>query len=106
MSPPIARVPRWVVENDPSWEKSSDSGSIIQQWIKKGTDIKATSEPTSIYCDIRREVQDDIGISNILPNHISYIEPSVQTSGSIVKYLSSRYLNPRIRKPPGADNAV
>jgi len=106
MTPPIARIPRWVVENDPTWEKSSDSGSTFQKWIKKGTDIKATSYPTSIYCDIIREVQDDIGISDILPNHIAYTEPGLLTSGSIVKYLSSRYLNPRIRKPPGADNAV
>lgn len=106
MTPPIARVPRWVVENDPSWEKSSDSSSTIQKWIKKGTDIKATSYPTSIYCDITREVQDDIGISHVLPNHISYNEPDVLMSGSIVKYLSSRYLNPRLRKPSGADNAV
>jgi hypothetical protein len=106
MTPPIARVPRWIVENDPTWEKSSDSGSTIQKWIKKGTDVKATSYPTSIYCDITREVQDDIGISDVLPNHTSYTEPGVLMSGSIVKYLSSRYLNPRIRKPPGADNVL
>ena len=106
MTPPIARVPRWVVENDPTWEKSSDPGSTTQKWIKKGTDIKATSYPTSIYCDITREVQDEIGISDVLPNHISYSEPSVRMSGSIVKFLSSRYLNPRIRKPSRTDNAV
>jgi len=106
MTPPIARVPRWVVENDPTWEKSSDSGSTTQKWIKKGADIKATSYPTSIYCDITREVQDDIGISDVLPNNTSYSEPGVRMSGSIVKYLSSRYLNPRIRKPSLTDTTV
>ena len=102
MSPPMARVPRWVVESDPTWEKSNDPSSTIQQWNKKGTDIKATSYPNSIYCDITR-VQDDIGISDVLPNHISYTEPGLRVSGNIVKYLSSTYLNPRIRKPPGVD---
>ena len=106
MAPPIARVPRWLVENDPTWEKTSDSGYNIQKWTKKGTDIKATSYPTSIYCDITREVEDDIGISNVLPNHISYSEPSILTGESIVKYLSSRYLNPGIRKPPSHNNAI
>ena len=106
MAPPIARVPRWVVENDPTWEKSSDSGSTIYKWTKKGTDIKATSYPTSIYCDITREIEDDIGVSDVLPNHISYTKPGVLIGESIVKYLSSRYLNPQIRKPLGHDNAV
>jgi hypothetical protein len=105
MSPSLARVPRWVVESDPTWEKSSDPSSTIQQWNKKGTDIKAISYPSSIYCDITR-VRDDIGISELLPNHISYTEPALRVGGSIVKYLSSRYLNPSIRKPPGVDHML
>ena len=106
MAPPIARVPRWLVENDPTWEKTSDSGYNIQKWTKKGTDIKATSYRTSIYCDITRVVEDDTRISDVLPNPISYTKPSVLTGESIVKYLSSIYLNPRIRKPPSHYNAV
>jgi hypothetical protein len=105
MSPPLARVPRWVVESDPTWEKSSDPSSTIQQWNKKGTDIKAISYPSSIYCDITR-VRDDIGISELLPNHISYTEPALRVGGSIVKYLSSRYLNPSIRKPSDVDHML
>jgi hypothetical protein len=104
--PPIARIPRWVVENDPSWEKSIDSNPMALKWNKKGTGIKAISHPTSIYCDITTEVQGQLGLSDILPNIVDYTRHDGLAGENIIKYLSSRYLNPRLSKPFGLDNMV
>ena len=32
----IQRIPRWLVENDPTWEKSIDTNLSNLKWIKKG----------------------------------------------------------------------
>jgi hypothetical protein len=99
----MARIPRWVVENDPTWEKSIDSSTTALKWNKKGTDIKAISHPSSIYCDITRETKEDLGLSDILSNLIDYTKRDVMAGENIIKYLSSRYLNPRFSKPFGMD---
>jgi hypothetical protein len=39
-------IPRWVVENDPSWEKSIDSDLGTLKWTKKRFGIQATCLPT------------------------------------------------------------
>jgi hypothetical protein len=104
MSPPIARIPRWVVERDPTWEKSIDSSHMTLKWSKKGTDIKAVSHPSSIYCDIIREVHEDPGLSDISSNLLDYGRLGSLASENITKYLSSRYLNSKLNKPFSLDN--
>jgi hypothetical protein len=42
----IQRIPRWLIENDPSWEKSIDSNLANLKWIKKGTNLEATCSVT------------------------------------------------------------
>jgi hypothetical protein len=106
MSPPIARIPRWVVENDPTWEKSIDSSTTNLKWNKKGTNIKAISHPTSIYCYITREAKEDLELSDILSNVVDYTRCDVMAGENIIKYLSSRYLNPRLSKPFDMDNMI
>jgi hypothetical protein len=104
--PPIARVPRWVVENDPTWEKSTDFGPTVLKWNKKGTNVQAITYPASIYCDIIREVPDEAGLSDVFSNLVNYTKPDVSAGGNFAKYLSSRYLNPRINRPSGLDTMV
>jgi hypothetical protein len=107
MPPPIARLPRWIVEKDPTWEKSSDSSSTILKWNKKGTNVQAISNASSMYCDISREGPDDAQLSDILSNHMNYTTSSdIIAGGNIARYLSSRYLNPRINRPSGLDTMV
>jgi hypothetical protein len=106
MSPPIARIPRWVVEKDPIWEKSIDSSPMTLKWSKKGTDIKAVSHPSSIYCDIIREVHEAPGLSDISSNLIDYSRSDLLAGENITKYLSSRYLNPSLSKPFRLDNMI
>jgi len=92
------RISRWIVENDPSWEKASDSDLGTLRWTKKGTRIQAVCHPTSIFCEI-------FGITDQQPGNIpdlmsrTHLERhSTYVSGidDITKYLSSRYLNPGI----------
>ena len=92
-----SRIPRWLVENDPSWEKSIDSDLWMLKWTKKGTGIQATCHPTSMFCDIVGQTDQaslpDIGLKRDR-------QPArAAGAGDITKYLSSRYLNPGINGP-------
>lgn len=92
-----SRIPRWLVENDPSWEKSIDSDLGMLKWTKKGTGIQATCHPTSMFCDIVGQTDQsslpDIGLKG------DRQPDSAAGAGDITKYLSSRYLNPSINGP-------
>lgn len=90
----VRRIPRWVIEKDPSWEKSSHSNNDVLEWTKKGVDLRAICDPTSMYCDImigeRNQHFDLLGsISNFRNTSSTF------ASADIARYLSSRYLNPR-----------
>jgi hypothetical protein len=91
------RIPRWIIENDPSWEKSVDSTPQLQKWIKKGTNIQAVSTPTSISCEIIGETSDDAGVlTNPLSSFIRQDKRETLIGTDLTKYLSSIYLNPGI----------
>src|SRR5918998_250263 len=98
------RIPRWIVENDPTWEKSIDSDLGILRWTKKGTQIQAVCPPTSIFCEIVGQVDHSNNIFGIEgrtrvdrhAKHLSGID-------DITKYLSSRYLNPGMNGQPRFD---
>ncbi|HXG06494.1 MAG TPA: hypothetical protein VNI77_04115 [Nitrososphaera sp.] len=94
------RIPRWVVENDPSWEKSIDSSLGILKWIKKGTGIQAICRPTSMFCDIVGQT-DQAGLSDIFSIMQTHRLQAAEASGvnDIRKYLTSKYLNPDINGP-------
>src|SRR5919197_2643134 len=97
------RIPRWLVENDPSWEKSIDDNFNILKWTKKGTNIQAVCSPTSIFCNIigEKTTTDDhfFLLSDPLSMFSEYKNRSALAAGDITKYLSSRYLNPGINGP-------
>ena len=101
------RIPRWLVENDPSWERSIDSDLGMLRWTKKGTDIQAICHPTSIFCEIVGQVDHRGNISDIsdlidktrMDRHATL----VSGIGDITKYLSSRYLNPGVNGQPRFD---
>jgi hypothetical protein len=99
------RIPRWLVENDPSWEKSIDSDLGTLRWTKKGTQVQARCHPTSIFCEIVG--QRDEGANNlsdlIRRTRQDRHATLVSGLGDITKYLSSRYLNPGINGQPRFD---
>jgi hypothetical protein len=99
------RIPRWVVENDPSWEKSIDSDLGTLRWTKKGTQLEAICHPTSIFCEIvgQRDEVNDNTLDIIRRTHMDRHARLVSGIGDITKYLSSRYLNPRINGQPRFD---
>ncbi|HJU94969.1 MAG TPA: hypothetical protein VJ643_02965 [Nitrososphaera sp.] len=89
------RIPRWLVENDPSWEKSIDSDLGTLRWTKKGTQIQAICHPTSIFCEIVGQMDEGRNISDLLSRtRMDRHATLVSGIGDITKYLSSRYLNP------------
>lgn len=98
-------IPRWVVENDPSWEKLTDSNqSFYLKWTKKGTNIEAVCSPTSTYCYIAGDTRDGIGgLSDLLTSFTAWNKRDVLSGGDITKYLSSRYLNPGTYNSLGFD---
>jgi hypothetical protein len=93
------RIPRWLVENDPSWEKSIDSDLGMLKWTKKGTGIQATCHPTSMFCDIVGQT-DQAALPDISAG-LKGGRLAANTGGAdgITKYLSSRYLNPGVNGP-------
>ena len=94
-----ARIPRWVVENDPSWEKSIDSDMGMMRWTKKGTGVTAVCSPTSIYCEILGREHSSAGLSDLNASVSKMHGRSLSGADDITKYLSSRYLNPGIDGP-------
>jgi hypothetical protein len=95
-----ARIPRWLVESDPSWEKSIDSDLGMMKWTKKGTGIQAICAPTSMFCEIVGDSPGSAGLSDIAANMAEMGSKQASlAAGDIAKYLSSRYLNPGINGP-------
>ncbi len=98
------RIPRWLVENDPSWERSIDSDLMTLRWTKKGTGIQAICHPTSIFCEIVGQVDHEGNISDLIGKaRMDRHAPLVSGIGDITKYLSSRYLNPSLNGQPRFD---
>lgn len=101
------RVPRWLVESDPSWEKSIDSDLGMLKWTKRGTNIQAVCPPTSMSCDILGGHDDD----NVQDSRLADLQAGIERmrkqqanpAQDISKYLSSRYLNPGINGPARLD---
>lgn len=99
------RISRWLVENDPSWEKSIDSDLGTLRWTKKGTQLQAICHPTSVFCEIVGQTdQEEDNIYDLvggtrMDKHARY----VSGIGDITKYLSSRYLNPGMNGQPRFD---
>jgi hypothetical protein len=98
------RIPRWLVENDPSWERSIDSDLGMLKWTKKGTQIQAVCHPTSRFCEIVGQTSQTSDLSE-LASRARMDRDAALISGidDITKYLSSRYLNPGINGVPEFD---
>ena len=90
----IGRIPRWLIENDPSWERSGDTEHGLPEWAKKGSELRAKCNPTEWYCDVTiRDRHQGFDLSEIFPN----LSPTKSLSSNefdLRNYVSSRYLNP------------
>lgn len=100
------RIPRWLVESDPSWEKSVNSDIGMLRWVNKGTQMQAVCSPTSMFCEIvsqdegKAETAGLLGIADKMSNLNKSNNTALSSGASdIAKYLSSRYLNPGIDGP-------
>jgi hypothetical protein len=92
----VGRIPRWLIEKDPSWERSVNSNYGMLEWTKKGAALKATCDPASMYCDIMMEERNqDLDLSDSISKFNDKSRLSTFASADIARYLSSRYLNPR-----------
>ena len=90
----VGRIPRWLIEKDPSWEKSVQSNYDMLEWTKKGADLRATCDPTSMYCDVIMEERDQhFDLSDSISKFNNMSRLSTFASANITRYLSSRYLN-------------
>lgn len=98
------RIPRWLVENDPSWERTFDSDLQILKWSKKGTNVQAVCDPTSIFCQILGPTDEGDNYQNTIRGPDGEMNAkSLSGVDSITKYLSSRYLNPGMSGFPKFD---
>lgn len=100
-----SQIPRWLVENDPTWEKSIDSNIGVLRWTKKGSGgmLTAVCSPTSMMCSI---LGSDEAQGAGLVDPLSAVDRNAASSRTsmgldITKYLSSRYLNPQFGQPSG-----
>ncbi len=93
------RIPRWIVENDPSWEKSIDSNLGILRWTKKGSGVQATCSPTDMYCEVLGVDKNSAGMADLRVGVERISKESSAGISDIRRYLSSRYLNPGISGP-------
>src|SRR5688572_19400644 len=93
------KIPRWIVENDPSWEKSIDSNLGVQRWTKKGSGITAVGTANSMFCEILGQDDTSAGLTDIASGFAKMQKESTAGASDITKYLASRYLNPGISGP-------
>jgi len=96
------RIPRWLVESDPSWEKSIDTDIGMLKWTKKGTGIQAVCSPTAMFCDVLGSDDLQQGVTDLSAS-VSRMNKKADLANDIAKYLSSRYLNPGINGPARFD---
>jgi hypothetical protein len=89
----IGIIPRWLVERDPSWEMQINSLNGMFEWTRKGTEVRATCDPAGFFCDVSVETPKQ---HSDLMEIFSKFKDNKKAYGSadLVKYLSSRYLNP------------
>ena len=121
------KVPRSFIEHSDEWTQSSITpGSHLLRWDKKGSNLIATSAPDSLYCEISTEQEEParssrgFGFSSEPGQNREYgssprgvndlrsprdmlvgllgqdFQHSHQ-SADIRNYLSSAYLNPRLK---------
>ena len=90
------RIPRWMIEDNPTWERLFDSNVSVLRWSKRGADIQAICSATSTFCEILHPGEsldsNEISLNISIQDRYNVIHPG----GDIKKYLSSRYLNPRL----------
>jgi hypothetical protein len=121
------RVPRSFIEHNEEWLQTSVvSDSHLLRWNKKGSNLFATSTPGNPYCDIHEENEvsagpfGGLGLSSEVEQNSIYgsSAPGVndlrssgdmlakmlrqdtrhsQQATNIRNYLSSAYLNPRLK---------
>ena len=120
------KVPRSFIEHSDEWTQSSITpGSHLLRWDKKGSNLIATCTPDSLYCDINVENEELVGSSrrfglsseadqkgygssatgvtdlrssgDMLANMLEQDVQHSQQATDIRNYLSSAYLNPRLK---------
>lgn len=114
------RVPKSFIEHNDEWMQSSEPNSQLLRWNKKGSDLVAISTPTRNYCDIftvdERLSRSPTSVFSFADQEGSYGShiPRVDDLRSsdymlsnllgqngdipdIRNYLSSAYLNPKLR---------
>ncbi len=121
------RVPRSFIEHNEEWLQTSIvSDSHLLRWNKKGSNLFATSTPGSLYCDIREENEWSVGPSrgfglssevdqnslygssapgvndlrsseDMLAKMLGQEARHSHQATNIRNYLSSAYLNPRLK---------
>jgi hypothetical protein len=89
----MGRIPRWVIEKDPSWEKSVHSNNDMLEWNKRGAGLRAICAPASMFCDVVMEANSRLDISESISRFKDMSRLSTFASADITRYLSSRYLN-------------
>jgi hypothetical protein len=90
----VGRIPRWVIEKDPSWEKSVHSNNDMLEWNKRGAGLKAICDPASMFCDVIMEANSCLDISESISRFKDMNRLSTFASADITRYMSSRYVNP------------
>ncbi|MGI0035013.1 MAG: hypothetical protein ACRD98_03985 [Nitrososphaera sp.] len=93
------KIPRWIVENDPSWEKSIDSNLGMLRWTRKGSGVQATCSPTDMFCEVLGSDKISAGMADLRVGVERMSKDSAAGIGDIRRYLSSRYLNPGVGGP-------
>jgi hypothetical protein len=121
------KVPRSFIEHNEEWLQTSIISDLhLLRWKKKGSNLVATSIPGSPYCDIHEENEESVnpsrgfGLSSEMDQNSGYgsSTPGVndlrssrdmlvkmlgqdtqhsQQATNIRNYLSSAYLNPRLK---------
>lgn len=122
------RVPRSFIEHNEEWLQTSIvSDSHLLRWNKKGSNLFATSTPGNLYCDIHEENEEPpsrgFGLSSEVDQNSVYGSSAsgvndLRSAGDMLakmlgqdtrhshqatnirNYLSSAYLNPRLKLGP------
>ncbi len=94
----ILKLPRNIIENDPSWLTIPSENPQMLAWINNGLNLTAKCGSNDVVCDVFQHLLSEPLLPDLF-NYRGFINSGNQQISEIRKYLSSIYLNPSQNRP-------
>ena len=87
------KLPRNIIENDPSWFSLPSENDYTMKWVNKGLELMAQCKNHDNFCLVFSTSMNRHTLSD-LSEYRNLLTSGDRPTQEIIKYLSSIYLNP------------